>query len=394
LSAVACLPVEGDSRGDSQQQPDDAATQHDGESSICPVKGHQRLVLPPIETTADGKSPVVTFDLPACSSAFIVTVRGDDSLYYTIAELGPEQGISLVPKSWLAISSSPMRCHDPCVNRIVAQSGVASFMFPNTPLVTVTPGRYRLRLYAFERDKDGTKNGPVASQLQVHVDFVGPPVAEKVELKLPVNVCLTGAGGIDAAVAAKHPKLQTALAMAQSVFEQAGITLAPIHYRDVAGPSLASIQGIEGKNSAWSQLMRTGGGGPMGLNMFFVDKILVGKALSPDGESLLGLSGGVPGPPLEVGCDRCGVMFSLQSDPTASKRLGAIMAHEIGHYLGLFHPTEPTGDGSAALHDNLPDTKAEDTDNLMHWAVTEKSSQLTAQQIAVLRISPWLSSSP
>ena len=67
------------------------------------------------------------------------------------SELGPEHGISLVPKSWLAISGSPMRCQDLCVNRIVAQSGVASFLFPNTPLVTVKPGRYRLRLYAFER---------------------------------------------------------------------------------------------------------------------------------------------------------------------------------------------------------------------------------------------------
>ena len=339
-------------------------------------------------------SEVLTFDLPPCSSGFMVTVRGQDSRYYTLAELGPEHGISLVPKSWLAISGSPMRCQALCVNRIVAQSGVASFLFPNTPLVTVKPGRYRLRLYAFERGAGLGSSVPVASQLQVHVDFMGVQAGLKTALQLPVNVCLTGAGGIDAKVAVKHERLQKALSVVQSVFKEAGIKLEPIRYRDVAGSSLTTVHGIDGKDSAWSQLMRTGEDLPMGLNLFVVDKIVIGKALAPDGESLLGLSGGVPGAPLEVGCDRCGVVFALETNSTGPDLLGGIMAHEIGHYLGLFHPMEPTTNADVSVKDNLPDTADDDPDNLMHWAVGEKSRELTAQQIAVLRSSPWLSVSP
>ena len=68
------------------------------------------------------------------------------------------------------------------------------------------------------------------------------------------------------------------------------------------------------------------------------------------------------------------------------------MAHELGHFLGLYHTRESGFFGDQPITDEVPDT-AEDVDgardNLMYFA-TESSLQLTAQQGRVMRTNPWI----
>ena len=88
------------------------------------------------------------------------------------------------------------------------------------------------------------------------------------------------------------------------------------------------------------------------LNFFFVADIEGGDA----GFSLLGESGGVPGPPTLHGTERSGVMVNMANFEAAkdagddgmlteaTKLTEIIMAHEGGHYLGLFAiPLEAAG---------------------------------------------------
>ncbi len=351
--------------------------------------GHVVLDLGTAITEKEGLSTAVDFELPACVRAFVITLSGDGAYHYILSELTPVGGLSLVPKAWLQISSSPMACVTTCANRILAQPAQASFLFPNTPLVDVAPGPHRLRVFAFKR-KDAANGAhiPVATEVKVRVDVVlGPDKGQ--ELHLPLNICTTGASGITAKTAATHSRVIAALASLKTLLAPAKIVAEPVRYFDVP-PSHRFINSIQGPQSDLAKLFRSGKGLPVGVNLFLVESIDI-HAGGPPGSGLIpGLSGGVPGPPGQTGCDRCGVAVSLAKPPSQADLLGTLMAHEVAHYLGLLHSTEMPDDGGASLHDNLPDTEKDADDNLMFWAVTEKNALLTAQQSVVLRSSPWL----
>jgi hypothetical protein len=73
--------------------------------------------------------------------------------------------------------------------------------------------------------------------------------------------------------------------------------------------------------------------------------------------------------------------------------MGETMAHEAGHFLGLFHPVE-FSDGTASSYDSLGDTPACSTrsdcdasleSNLMYpYATGAVQDDLTAEQVGVL----------
>ena len=358
------------------------------------TRGHQRLELGALTTGKDGNSPALEFDVPPCTRSFVITVAGDSRFHYTLAELTPIGHISLVPKAWIQISASPMVCLTPCANRIVAQPAAAAFLFPNTPLVDVAPGRHRLRVYAFQRAIAGVSGHlPVVSKVEVHVDVVLGPALDEGPLKLPINLCLTGAGGVSAEGALKHPRVSAAMIEFGELMAPAGISAGPVRFFDVPA-SHRFIGSIDGPDSDLARLFRSGAGLPVGLNIFLVEKIAVATGGPPGTGTILGLSGGIPGPPRAMGCDRCGVVFALQQHAGQADLLGGLMAHEVAHYLGLFHSTEPPDSEGKAIQDNILDTKADDQLNLMYWAVTEQSRALSPQQRVVLRLNPWLVPEP
>ncbi|MCB9683318.1 MAG: hypothetical protein H6733_17770 [Alphaproteobacteria bacterium] len=85
-----------------------------------------------------------------------------------------------------------------------------------------------------------------------------------------------------------------------------------------------------------------------------------------DGANVFGVSGGIPGP--LPGTDRSAVLVSVGDvagrdgvfTDEEARLLSETIAHEVGHYLGLFHPMElPIGGGQAiATWDALDDTVA------------------------------------
>lgn len=148
-----------------------------------------------------------------------------------------------------------------------------------------------------------------------------------------------------------------------------------------------------------SLLARSGELGGEGLCLFFVRDLAVAG-----GDAIWAASGGIPVPP-QRGTPRSGIVVSGALVASNPAQAGQVVAHELGHALGLFHTTEgrpTTGSaGETAIHDQLDDTPAceaaadrapadgtlspsecgdADVGNLMFWATTSRSTTLTRQQ--------------
>lgn len=203
------------------------------------------------------------------------------------------------------------------------------------------------------------------------------------------------------------PELEQALDEVDRIFDQAGLVVRDVRQIAVPGalpetgttfPDGDPKQGFTYLQERYGVLAElpalfelSAGANNTAVNLFFVSDID-----SSDGE-LEGLSGGIPGPLGMHGTGSSGIVFAtdmMQGDPLA---MGRTLAHELAHFLGLFHTSE--ADGSA--HDPLDDTaECRDldgdgtasasecadggADNLMFWAKAEGTA-LSAEQIRVLQ---------
>ncbi len=400
VSLVACGPTPDTPASDGSSDSGanrgaDAASGADGVDAISDdAAGHDvsagpRLVhvtLGDHKTLADGRTADIAFDLPVGVTAIVVRVEGDPALHYILASLERDAGFSLIPKAWLDQAPVPDACVTPCANRMAAQPGAAAFLFPNTPLVDLRPGPHRLRVYAFD-----AKRQPAQTTVQVSLDLVRPR-APPGGWRLPVNLCLTGAMGWNAGNALDQPRLVAALVTAQQLLAPAGIALDPIRTVNVSAKG-QYIASQHGPDSDLMQLFLSGDGLPNGLNVFLTERVVAVGGL-PGANVVLGLAGGIPGLPNSVGHARDGIALSLVVPPGQTDVLGHTMAHEIGHYLGLFHASEAKSASGSGVHDTLPDTLPDDPTNLMFWSVGTQATKLSHEQIQVMRRSPWLVAVP
>lgn len=350
---------------------------------------HLRLSLGTLHTGSDGRSPPLPFDVPPQTTSLAITVRGPLHLRYTLASLHGPGGASVVPPNWLD-AGAPWLCLQDCPNRVASAPGAAAFLVPNTPLLTLKPGPHILQAYAFAADIAG-KVSPAAAELTVHVDLVrrslpaGPG-------RIDINLCLANSYGYTAAIALKHPRIVAAREEVAQALAQAGLALGDVRAFDVPAPSF-TIEHDGADDAETSELFASGAGLPMGINVFLIDGIY--RSEGPGSQvPLAGLSGGVPGPPLAVGGPRSGVALPLPLMGSQPDRLGRVMAHEICHFLGLFHTSEQPQAGESRIHDTLPDTGEDDADNLMHWQPTTGAGKLTQQQRQILQASPWVVPQP
>ena len=200
--------------------------------------------------------------------------------------------------------------------------------------------------------------------------------------------------------------LSTALTTMQTIYSNNGVTLTVNSVQTISGSQYTSVSSSFMDNTTSALLNQ---GQTDNISLFFVEDF------SGSSSGLLGISAGIPGS-LGVSGNHNGVLVGLTGHASGGSLQTQLLAettgHEIGHFLGLYHPTEyagilfdPLSDtpecGSANDSDSSGKVSAEECEsygggNLMFWTAYTTSSRnsgkkqetLCSNQVRVIRYSP------
>ena len=254
---------------------------------------------------------------------------------------------------------------------------VFSTQIPNTdqPGVQLVPGggtyQFRLRLL----------NG-LASSIHVRAIVERRDPGSEGSGSLPLNVYLADGLDVSAATAASDTFLQQVLSRIDGILSTQGITLGDIDYYDVTD---AAYDEIHTESEFYDLLETSSMATETRLNLYFVELAL--------GGGVVGVSATICGPRAN-GTPLSGVMSVYGG--FSSNTIGLIAAHELGHFLGLYHTAEQNGDND--FIDDTLECPATGTDEvcsvagggyLMHWQAVG-GSDLTDGQGQVLRGHPHI----
>ena len=274
-------------------------------------------------------------------------------------------------------------------------------LVPSSPRSAPKAGRYRFRLIK----EGGTRDISVEA-------LIKSAEGEPQNAVLDVNLFFANlSGGLNAGAAKADGDFQAAVEEMRSLLEARGVELGRVSYCDIPGADAdryAAVDSIEGEDSELSRMFALSArAGDLGcnderaLNFFLVQEIVGGRA----GYIILGIAGGIPGPPGIHGTSHSGVAVTMSGFRRNPRQLAQTMAHEGAHYLGLFHTTEAEG----TAFDPLPDTPECGSDfddnrdgiveygecgggrgaeNLMFWAAGAAAEGISEDQHFVLVRNP------
>jgi hypothetical protein len=332
---------------------------------------------------AQGVTQPVHFALPPGSRALALRAHASAQRCYVLQDVVVNDETTWVPAP--TTSDYGDYC-SACAQRVSVGSGYALSMLPSAaddaPRLDVVSARVALR--------DCVTLTPSATDtpetLRLEVSSWQPPAAG-VQLRLPLAVVLATQVGFahDAAL------LPAALGALQQTWKQAGILL-EIEARVEITPEASALEYTASDSSALVSLWQRARAALPGERDARWPVLMFGPCLRRmdliDGgrSEPWALTPHVPGgsgvgdapDQIFVAAERCeGLAPAPRWDDAA--QLGAVLAHELGHYLGLYHVVEADG-----RPDALSDTSAADP-NLMRATPGAGSALLSASQIAIAR---------
>ncbi len=349
-----------------------------------------------------GRSPEVLLDLPEGVESVVLLASAHRGVHVILERAEGPGGELLVTDEEPAELSDEERAVTRgfpaqffSKNRVVAGRELAAFLLPNTPDVTFGPGRFRLRFGTWLLSREGGELTKTAVERPLRLGLL---VKRKAQPRRPrgtlnVTLHLTGAAGISADSASENGDLQASLEVLREALAAIGIALAPVSYVDVSDPGFRTIvldDGCEGGDL--DELMKLSSQGRAGVHLFLIERFqcLVSGGVDV-GQGIGGLTAAVPGPPWLRGSPRSGVAVATAPFEGDPDKLGLVLAHELGHFLGLYHTKENDLFGGPEIFDAISDTPDDERaeDNLMYF-LADHSTALSDGQASVLRASAWV----
>jgi hypothetical protein len=341
----------------------------------------ERLTFP-----AKKDSASLDLRVPAETRSLLVTVEGKLGGAYVVSSWKDDDDKELI--NFFA----DQFCRK-CANRTMINEAAVTAYLGNHPDVRYAAGEHRLRVSGVQYTFDPSNREEPLKYTQTPAGgFVLISAVANVMPKAPtravvdLNFHFTTAAGWSAALGSTNADLNAALARMRALYAQAGIEIGTIRYRDVSS-EFDAIERTGGPDSENFGL-RASGRETTGINVYFTSLFLDDNPMS--NFKTLGISGGIPGP-VRNGTPQDGVVIAVDATrnpangPIDAKLLGSVMAHEIGHYLGLFHTRELT----VAATDQLSDTDDNDMANLM-YPVAAMQENISDDQGVVMRQNPIL----
>lgn len=335
---------------------------------------------------AGGVGGSITFEVPDDAVSIAVRVVGDTDDSFNLAEWVDGAGRDLVAAGWIQIEQAPAMCTT-CNVRVSGSQTAFAALAPNNERGFFSPGTHELTVYGYRLS--GFSFAPSDADATVSIVVKRAP-AEPETGVLDLNLHFTGAGGWTADTAQDDPAFVAMLDGVREIYAQVGLELGTLSYFDV-DENFRFIEGFESPDGDLPLLFAESEGNPQGVNVFFVDELVAGGPFGGLGV-VLGIAGGIPGPPLLQGTARSGVAIAVEShnDPQLglNASLSSTMAHEVGHFLGLFHTSEANFGFGQQLHDPIDDTPDNDATYLMFN--TGEGNVLSPFQGRVMRLNPWV----
>jgi len=269
-------------------------------------------------TIAPGRRQTIPVD--AQTFAFTIAAIGAGTNSYVVDSVRTPSGTELVSAD---LTSGLLR--------VYPGTGYGAVSVPNSDALEVqmVPGSW-----SFSIASDFGRTAHVIVYVKKSPD--GNPVGGTI----PVRIFLApnALPGVSAANAASNSHIQGALTRFRHFYrDQAGISISSISYTDLS----SQYTDINSETEYYNMMAQYGKDGD--LSFYWVRTLTLGG-----NAEVAGVAGGIPGPPRAGGTPSSGVVVEVQQ---SSRFTGDDMAHEAGHFQGLFHTTEMDGTTNDLLSD-------------------------------------------
>ena len=357
-----------------------AEDEDDGDgSSAC----SQSLAVEAQTISSTGGTARLTFELPAGTRSFLLSARSADGGYVYVSELSDPSG------------DDPADVGDWLYGQTFLTSGVL-------PLHDETAFNWPVRDVDQELEAGSwtvglsvlSSSGQPQEGVQIEVAVHANRDARLTSGCLSARVVLAPEVAADEALVAA---VEQAVLAWQDIYAGVGVEIEPVV--ETATSLDDTLEHPSSGSEDYLDLKSTGAEEELVL--------VVGESVGGASNGLLGEAGGIPGPlaPATRGVVAVGWLLHAGADgaldDTDIQGLGETMAHEMGHYVGLFHPVELDGYGNpSGYSDALDDTPSCGSSgdclgqlgtNLMYPyrtcadASCERQDDVTAQQGAVMQ---------